>query len=568
MRKGKLYLILMPMLNSNAEAPRRKGYFTTKILRHKVLKAGWGEVKYWIISLLFIIAASPIFAQKTIKLKHADNSIGRTVRGERQDWLVGNVVFVQNQTTIYCDSAKRNKKENSLEAFGNIKITDGDSVTVTSLSLTYDGNKRIAKLRKNVIFNKLNTATLYTDFLDFDRARNLAKYFNGGKLVDSTNTLTSRKGYYDTRTNMASFKTDVVGVSKDATINSDTLQYHTKTKVVYFRDKTVVKDAEGKLATYTSGYYDTQSQFSTIALGTIETQSYIIRGDDYQLDDKKQFYRATHNVVMTSKEENLIIYSDRSDYNKAKGFTKIFGHCYLAKIDAPGDTLFLSADTLISIESKYPKKKRLLAYHNVKIFKSDMQGLADSLVYVSIDSMLYFYRNPALWNGENQMTADSIRILLRNKNIDKIYMVGNSFVASQDSLDNFNQMKGRLMTTHFQNKKIHHVDVQGNGQSLYYATEQKEIKDSTVTVRITFLTGMNKIECSNMKINFADGQVNNITFIKKPDAAFIPPHEIKPEDRVLNGFSWRGKERPRREDVVKVKPSNQDAKTSQPKSPQ
>jgi lipopolysaccharide export system protein LptA len=490
------------------------------------------------------------FGQKTIKFKHADIMDGRMVNGERQDWVIGNVVFVQNQTTIYCDSARRNQKANTLQAYGNIRIVD-DSVTVTAFSLVYDGNKRMAYLRNNVVFNKLNTATLYTDFLDYDRARNKAKYFNGGKLVDSTNTLTSQKGYYDTRTNLASFKKDVVSQGKDFTMKSDTLQYHTKTKIIYFHDQTTVTDAEGKTATYMSGYYDTQSKLSNIHKGVIETQSYTMAGDSYFLDDKKLFYRATGHVVMTSKEENMTIHGEQGIYNKAKGYSKVFGNSYVAKVEGAGDTLFLSADTLVSIESKDPKKKRLLAYHNVKIFKKNMQGIADSLVYVSIDSMLHFYRNPALWNEENQMTADTIRIRLRKNNIDKIYMISNSFVASQDSLKNFNQIKGRLMTTHFRGQKIHHVDVSGNGQSLYFATEEKELKDSTVIARITFLTGLNKIECSNMKINFLDGKVNNITFLKNPDASFVPPHEITPADRALTGFIWRGAERPKRGDVVK-----------------
>ena len=504
------------------------------------------------ISLVFFLAI-PTFAQKTIKLKQADKIVGRTEDGIRYDWVVGNVIFVQNQTTIYCDSAKRDKKNNTLQGFGNIRITDGDSVTVTSLGLVYDGNKRVAKLRRNVVFHKLRTATLYTDFLDFDRTKNKANYFNGGKLVDSTNTLNSQKGYYDMNNNMASFKKDVVGVSKDYTMNSDTLQYHTKTKIIYFKDKTIVKDAEGKTATYTSGFYDTQAKVSNLNKGVIESQSYNMVGDTYFLDDKKLFYQATGNVVMTSKEENMIIYGDRGDYYKGKGLTKVFGHAYVAKIDDAQDTLFLAADSLVSIENKDPKKKRLLAYHNVRIFKTDMQGVADSLAYVSVDSMMYFYRKPVLWSSENQMTADSIRILLKKKSINKILMINNSFVASQDSLKNFNQIKGRLMTTYFRAKKIHHVDVMGNGQSLYFVLEEKEIKDSTATLKITFMTGANKVECSNMKINFTDGKINNISFLKSPDASFIPPHELKEKDFLLAGFLWRGKERPKKEDVVKSK---------------
>jgi lipopolysaccharide export system protein LptA len=549
--KGKLYLLLRLMNRVGKTAPSTLWLYSF-------------NVKMVFVTAFLLIAGTGM-AQKTIRLKQADKIVGRKEGNERFDWVVGNVIFTQNQTTIYCDSAKRNKKENSLQAFGNIRITDGDSITITALSLSYYGDKRMASLRKNVVFTKLKTATLYTDYLDFDRERNKAKYFNGGKLVDSTNTLTSKKGYYDTRSNMASFKTDVVGVNKDATMTSDTLQYHTKTKVVYFQDKTLVKDAEGKTATYTSGFFDTSTKQSNIKQGTMESTSYVMVGDQYELDDKKQFYRAKGHVVMTSKTENMTIYGDQGDYDKARGITKIFGRCFIAQVDAPGDTLFITADTLLSIDNKDPRKKRLLAYHRVKIFKNDMQGLADSLVYVQADSMLHFYRNPILWNGENQMTADTIRMQMRNKSIDKIYMVSNSFIASTDSLQNYNQIKSRLMTTHFASKQIHHVDVIGNGQSLYFVTEEKEVKDSVAILRITFLTGLNKIECSNMKINFAGGKLNNITFIKKPDATFIPPHEIQKTDTLLPGFLWRGREKPTRQQVVR-QPIVQSTASAEPSS--
>ena len=524
--------------------------------------------KYNVIVILLISLSGNAIAQKTIHLKHADKMVGRTEQnGERGDWVIGNVVFTQNLTTIYCDSAKRNKINNSFEAFGKIKITDGDSITVTSLALIYDGNSRIAHLRKNVVFNKLNTATLYTDYLDFDRIKNKANYFNGGKLVDSTNTLTSRKGYYDISSNMASFKKDVVGVSKEYTMTSDTLQYQTKTKVIYFRDKTIVQDAEGKTATYTGGFYNTQTKLSNLHSGEIETESYHMVGDTYFLDDKKLFYKATGNVVMKSKEENMIIYGDHGDYYKDKGVIKVYGHCYVAKVDESLDTLFLSADSLVSLESKDPKLKRLLAYHHVKIYKSDMQGVADSVSYVSVDSMLYFYDHPVLWNADNQMTADTINILLKKKAVDKVIMINNSFVASQDSLLNFNQIKGRAMVAIFRSKKIHHVDVNGNGQSIYYALEEKEVKDSIATLKITFLTGMNKIDCSNMKINFIDGKINNITFLKNPDASFIPPTELQDKDRLLKGFIWREAEKPERADVVKQEAAKiKETEVSRPKA--
>lgn len=505
----------------------------------------------FVVLLVLISATADAWAQKKVKLKEADNWIGTVKDGKRFDRVLGNVIFVQNNTTIYCDSAHFFKSENRIEAFGKIHITEGDSVDVTSRSLSYDGNRRIAYLRNNVVFTKLGIATLYTDFLDYDRPENEARYFNGGKLVDSTNVLTSKKGYYDIRTNMASFKTEVLGVHPDYTLNSDTLQYNSKTKIIYFRDHTVVKDKEGGEAIYKSGFYNTNQKFSALNLGQIETVEYRIKGNEYQIDDARKLYRAKGKVVMTSKEENMLIFGDDSFYDKLRGISKVFGNSYVAKIGDDLDTLFISADTLVSIENKDPKKKRLLAYHNVKIFKSDLQGVTDSLAYIASDSTIHFYTNPVLWSDENQMTADSIRILLKNKNIDKMYMVGNSFVVSQDSLKNFNQIKGRRMTAIFDGSFMSHVIVQGNGESLYYALQEEDVEAENKKYKISYVTGMNKLICSNMRINFIDGKVNNVTAYIKPDASFIPPHEIKDADKKLKGFDWKEKIRPDREAVVK-----------------
>jgi lipopolysaccharide export system protein LptA len=470
--------------------------------------------------------------------------------GERFDRLVGDVIFEQNTTTIYCDSAHFFKSKNMLDAFGRVHITEGDSVDITARGLSYDGNTKVAKLRKNVVFVKKKIATLYTDFLDYDRIKNEARYFNGGKLVDTTNTLTSRKGYYDIPVNVASFKTKVVCVNPDYTLTSDTLQYNSKTRVIYFRDTTLVKGKDGKNALYKSGTYNTIQKLSVLDKGEFETPSYKMKGDQNFLDDVKKYYTSKGKVSMTSKQEKMTIYGDDGFYDKKNGISKVYGHAYVTKVDDAGDTLFLAADTLVSIENVNPKKKRLLAYNHVKIFKNTMQGSADSLAYVAADSVLYLYKGPILWSDGNQMTADSIRMLLKNKEIDKIFMTGNSFVISQDSMRNFNQIKGRKMTAHFNGKNISHVIVQGNGESLYFALEEKELaRTDSAILKLMITMGMNKMICSNMRINFVKGKVNNVSFYVKPDANLIPIHELKKEDRTLKGFAWRRKERPMKREV-------------------
>jgi lipopolysaccharide export system protein LptA len=495
---------------------------------------------------LLMLCAPEASAQKRLKLKQADQlRSGRDPAGDKIQRAIGNVVFNQNTTTIYCDSAYFYKDKNAISAFGRIRITEGDSVTITGSSLEYDGNTKHAKLRKNVVFTKLATSTLYTDNLDFSRPSNLAYYFNGGKLVDSINVLTSNKGYYNVNNNVASFKKDVVVTHPDYIMKSDSLQYNSRSKIIYFRKPTnVLHRVDSSTFVYEGGEYDTRARQSVLGEGTGETKEYKVVSKDYQLDDIRKIYKLRGDVVMTSKKDNLLIYGQSADYYKAKGYSKVYNHAYAAKVTDNGDTLFIAADTLVSIESEDASKKRLLAYKNVRIYKTDMQGVADSLEYRTLDSALYFYQQPVLWTEGNQMSADSIRMLIRKQTIDKVYLNANAFVISQDSLFNFNQIKGRHMTAEFKNAKINRVFVNGNGESIYFILSEKEAA----------AMGMNRIICSDITIRFEDGQVKTLSFYKQPDGKFIPPHELKKEDMTLRGFTWREDRKPGRSDVVSTKP--------------
>jgi len=499
------------------------------------------QIKIVLIIALLTGAVSTSMGQKRVKLQNADSLVGSVKPdGERFDRVLGNVEFKQKETTIYSDSAHFYRKKNYIEAFGDVRIVDGDSITITAKKLIYDGDTKKAKLRENVVFTKLKQMTLYTDHLDYDRVRQQALYFNGGKLVDSTNVLTSRKGYYQVNTNMASFKKKVVGKNPDYTLESDTLQYNTKTKVVYFRDETQLTNKDGDVATYYEGSYNTIAQKSDLAKGEVETRSYILTGDKLRLDDIKKYYTATGNVEMISKEQDVIITGDHSFYDKAKGISKVYGRALMKKV-MKHDTMYLTADTLVAIENEDPAKKRLLAYKNVQIFKSDLQGIADSLAYHTADSIIYFYNDPVLWTEGNQLTADSINVQIANNTINKLNLKVNSFVISQDSILNFNQIKGRKMTAYFDQGQLNHVDVNGNGESIFFALDEAD----------TYVVGMNKILCSNMVIKFVENQADNASFYVQPDASFIPPHELIQSQKTLSGFNWRKEEQPIKKEMLK-----------------
>jgi hypothetical protein len=110
---------------------------------------------------------------------------------------------------------------------------------------------------------------------------------------------------------------------------------------------------------------------------------------------------------------------------------------------------------------------------------------------------------------------------------------GHSFVISKDSVEHFNQIKGRKMWVFFaDDSRLKKVQVDGNGESVYYVVDDKKVT-----------TGLNRVECSRMNIFFLENKVNKISFITKPEAKFVPPKEWKEELEFLDGFNWRTKEK-------------------------
>jgi lipopolysaccharide export system protein LptA len=507
----------------------------------------------FVVIVVFCLIPILLSAQsgEKVQLIQAGSLEGMELNGEKLNKLVGNVIFKHEGAFLYCDSAYQYEKKNEIECFGNVRMVQGDSINLTGKKLRYNGNTKKAIVTESVVL-KDKKMTLYTDYLEYDTKAKLASYNDGGKIIDEDNVLTSKKGYYNTASKIFWFKKDVnlVNAKEKYTLISDTLQYHTITKIVTFRGPSKVT-TENEILYANEGEYDTakaRSRFTGKA--KVESGSYVLEGDKLRYDELGKYGISEGNVVITSVANNIQVFGNLAHYWGKEGIVKISGNP-LVKNSMADDTLFLVSDSLISIDRKNSKdttisEKYLLAFHNVKIFKKDMQAKCDSLVYNFVDSTIYLYTDPVLWSGGNQIIADSIHILMKNKKMHQLHTNINSFIVSQDTLQHFNQVKGKKMVALFKDDKISRVDVSGNGQSIYYAMEDKKAE----------LIGLNKADCSNIIIKFVDGQLKNITYINKPDAKFIPPHEIVEPETRLKGFKWRIEEKPIKEEVVGVRDKN------------
>jgi lipopolysaccharide export system protein LptA len=481
------------------------------------------------------------FSQKKdkIELVQADVLEGR---GKGLRVLRGNVIFRQDGSLLYSDSAYFYAKENALDAFGNVKIVQDDGGTITSRKLFYNGNTKLARFRDNVVLID-NESTVNTQALDYNMATKNAVYNDGATIFDPPNTLTSEKGVYNSEKKEFDFRRNVkiVNAEEDFTLYSDHLLYNTTTKIATFLAKTTII-SKGDTIVAESGTYNTSSKVSDMAQSVIRSGEFEISGNKIVYNKQLDKGTVEGNVRMYNEKDNITILGNHAIHRGDLGYTKVFDDAVMISV-TDGDSLFLSADTLVSIDKKNTTgEKKLIGNKNSKVFRTDLQAIADSLVYNFADSLISFYTSPILWNVGNQILADTIHIQMAFGHMDKMYLKENSFIISMDTLGNYNQVKGRDMEAWFRNDSITRVDVVGNSQCIYFVLEED-----------TVMSGMNKVLSSNIQMFFEENKVKTILFLKKPEGNFFPPHLIQEPDTRLKGFQWYSDRRPTRDQVVKQK---------------
>jgi lipopolysaccharide export system protein LptA len=452
--------------------------------------------------------------------------------------LLGGVQMRAQNSLIYCDSAHFFRETNMARLFGNVRIVDQtDPIQTQSAYAEYDGNTKIAKLRKNVVFTNQNT-TLYTQSLDYDRASNIAYYTNEGRVVDSVNVLTSKKGTYEVSLEQITFEEDVVLVNPDYTMKTGHLVYLTIPKTAKTKGLTNLISKEGNTLDAKGGsHYDTnQKQFQFLE-GIVETETSRIKAEELFYDESKTYYQGKKNVSVLNKEREMEVFGDVGQYWEDRKYSIINGNALVRKYFEK-DTLFITADSLISQDSEVDSAKYLLAFRSIRLVKSDLSGLADSLVYNYPDSSIRLFQDPVVWNKSSQISADSMVFYIANEELDRVFMKDKAFLITQDTIFNFNQMKGRSMMAYFKEGQMDRLNIEGNGESLYFALEGDSLTQ-----------GVNKTLSATIKLVFENGAIANVTYGVKPDGKFTPSQKLSETTNRLEGFKWRIEEKPMMQNI-------------------
>ena len=502
----------------------------------------------------------------------------------------GNVIIQQGDSVnIFSDSLFYNGFEKKADFYGEVVLESKQQKLFTD-RLNYDLNTKIASYYEgatltndtthltskigyyyvgdNMAFFKDSVVVvdpqfeLKSDTLKFDTKEKIA-YFLGPTLISQNEgKIYCEDGFYDTKNKVAEFKKNAQYQKGEEKAWADLMTYDgNKKETILTGDARfidgpkqakadVIRYEEGKEITNLEGnaYYKDEKQeirserirydkknevYSTKGRSRMSDPPQILEADKIDFDGKTGF--AVGDVIWRDTAQNISIsHCDSVTYIKEEDFIKAMGGRPLMTTLMDDDTLFLASDTLISfMQNPDDSVRTLIAYPDVRLFKSDLQAVCDSLVYSEMDSIFKFYDDPIIWSDTSQFSADTIHIQLVEKKVNRIYMYRNSFMINSPDEVYFNQIKGKNNIVFFEDDEVRRMKVDGNAESIYFALDDNQ-----------HYIGSNKTVASSMLLYFGNNQIDNIKFYIQPKAKFTPMNKAAGSDEKLDGFNWDTSKRP------------------------
>ena len=462
--------------------------------------------------------------------------------------LIGNVKMIHAGAVLTCKQALFYQKENFFKALEDVVVNQGDTIIQTSDYLDYDANFKQALSWGNVVL-KDPEMILTSDTLQFDRLNQKLYYQSYATIKDKTNTLKSKNGNYYLETKKFTATTRVTVVNPEHNLISNHLDYYTDSGLTYLYGPSTITNTENENKIYCErGFYNTKTDISYFVKNAkLYLKERTVEGDSLYYDKKKGFASATNNIQVIDTVKNFVTRGNYAEIFENNDSLFIIKRAVAISI-VEQDSTFIHGDTLLV--TGIPEKRIVRTYHNVKIFKSDLQGKCDSIHTDQASGITKMFRNPVLWSDGNQITGDTIHLLsdVATEKLDSLKVLNNAFIVSKDSLsiNDFNQIKGRNMFGKFLKNKLNNLLVKGNAESVYYNRNEETDSIETITKEIS----------SNIEFTLKKGQITTIKYLKTSEGKTYPPSLFPEEDRILKGFVWRENEQPKTKESIFRKDNN------------
>lgn len=471
--------------------------------------------------------------------------------------IVGNVKMRQGTSLFFCDSCVMNRNAKVFEAWGNVRIVDADTATVTSNHLRYLTDKKIAYFDGNVRMTD-GKAVLTTPDLEYNMETNTGAYIHGGRVVNGKSVLTSQEGLYFADLKDVYFKKDVVLKDPAYNIDTDSLLYNTASQTTRFISRTTITDSSGRVIRTREGYYNQQTgkaefgQRPEIVDGDVS-----VTGNMIQIDDSTGISIVEGNAIIRNAKDSTTILGGIVIRNKNTDAI-LATRKPLMIINQNGDSTFITADTLFSarlsdkfgmdsvitdtvkgikvaaFNEKDSTNRYFEAFRNVRIFNDSLQAICDSLFYSFRDSVFRMYDTPVVWSQQSQITGDTINLHTKNKKPAKIEAFENGFLINEVEKGVYNQIKSTRLDGWFIDGNIDSVRARGFAECIYYIQDE----DSAYT-------GVNESKSDIIDIYFENKQLDKVVFRSEVTGTIWPIRQKSPSEMQLRNFKWLEERRPK-----------------------
>lgn|GEM_PF-6308351 len=451
-----------------------------------------------------------------------------------------NVVLTSPDYTMYADSMKYHT-ESKIAYFITTTTIISDEDTIVTSSGYFDTQKNKAVLENRPLIKKGKDNTLRSDFLDYDKEKGIG-IARGNVISRNTEenaTLLANDMYYADSNQYVRATQDPLMIQED---DKDTLYLSADTLINFavaresFLSQLSMSDADtsmidslmpvdslvltDSLTTDRLHSTDTSPAYVTDSLPGDSIPSVIFQGSEDSVKD----------ISLTIKE--LRNYSLSIDISRDSMLS-------LPKILS--DSSDIVTDSLTQTE-KTDSIKVFYGHRDVKLIRTNMSGICDSIYFNSLDSIFRLFYDPILWMDSTQLTADTIFIFMKDKKAERIELMHNAMIISESDSGVYNQISGRKITGWLHDNKLKHVLVDGNAECIYFLKN-----DSSEYI------GGNQSKSALINISFNDkDEIEKIRLEITPEALFTPIQKIDFISYRLGGFSWHWSLRPKTKwDVIR-----------------
>jgi len=470
--------------------------------------------------------------------------------------LAGKAKVKQGNTILEGDSIVLDKALGIAEVFGHVHINDADTVNTYAQYLRYMGNEQVAYLQKDVQLTD-GKASLFTQDLVYDLKTGVATYKNGGKVVNGKTTLTSKDAVYYSDTKDVFFRNAVHLTDPNNNMVADSLRYNTAFKNAYFISQTHIVSQNGTIDTK-SGTYNLETGEAVFLDKTIfRDSSRFVSGNKVAIDNKTNIIQIEDNGKFVDSANKVMVLGNQILIDKKNGsFLATRKPVMIFYKDK--DSTFISADTLFSGKrikdsSEYKKDsvsqqliknktknaadsvRYFLGFHHVKIYNDSIQAVCDSVHFSSVDSIFKLFKHPVCWNGNTQLSGDTMYLHTKNQQPEKVDIFYNAMLINKTTENIFNQMSGKTMNGFFVDGKIEYIRTRGNpAESIFYPQD-----DDSAYI------GMNRTKGDVIDVFFENNEIKKVKVVNDVSGTLYPMKQIPNEQKRLKLFNWQDSIRPK-----------------------